>query len=725
MFRILEIIFSIILLVGLIYYFKKIKGKSNKFTAYLSVVLVISSMCSGILVESMPVVYENLIEPLHFAIYVVTIILLLAVALSIHRKIGNEKTVKLTCGIWALVGSLMFFMNMEFTERSGYNTTCLFVDFFKSFSTHGANSILPCLLFPLLYKMYIKISKIYKQKYYSVKGTLCIMIPAGFFAGFMVLGSAFDIDDTLNAIFDNELQIAKALFLLIGFWALFFFVITWMFHFLDELDLCKKVEKKHCRPIQWYISSLQKRPFITAFVTLWIVYIPYIIASYPGIYMADCPHIFRLVFEKYPLDNAHPIMYTLLFKICLKIGINLFNSINVGTFIYSLLQITFVILVVSLAIKIISDRASYKIIMLLLGYYAFYPRINSYMMLMTKDIICAVFMLAFIVAVYILSTKKRSLLIYVILGVSDLGAVLFRHDQVYIIAISMILIAFLIKDFRKQAVVIAIGTLTFFMVWNNVLLVKLEIPSTKPWGNPNVGSILSSIMVQQTARCVRASGEQFTDEEKEVISAVFDFDALAKDYDPRKMADNAVNTIKSETTSADWKDYEKIWFKMFFKYPKIYIESILNFKYQLFYPFEFDDYISTYWYSSWNVDKIISELGMVEDGGWIPYEITYPESLDEFRIKYEAFREGFFLMPIINIIFKSSTFIWCLFIWFAYCIYHKDKRSIAVMMPLLVMVLVLIAGPTNGYYFRYQYPYALCLPIVIVLGLIEKSFNNE
>ena len=48
------------------------------------------------------------------------------------------------------------------------------------------------------------------------------------------------------------------------------------------------------------------------------------------------------------------------------------------------------------------------------------------------------------------------------------------------------------------------------------------------------------------------------------------------------------------------------------------------------------------------------------------------------------------------------------------------------MLPALALILVLIAGPTNARYFRYLYPYALCLPALIALGLtIEKRLPDQ
>ena len=101
---------------------------------------------------------------------------------------------------------------------------------------------------------------------------------------------------------------------------------------------------------------------------------------------------------------------------------------------------------------------------------------------------------------------------------------------------------------------------------------------------------------------------------------------------------------------------------------------------------------------------------------------SYPRGISlDFRVKCQNLRESFFRMPIFNLLYTTSSYFWMLFIWFAYCILRNNKIAVATMMPLLVMILVLLAGPSNGMYFRYSYPYALCLLVIIVFGLLTAN----
>ena len=269
----------------------------------------------------------------------------------------------------------------------------------------------------------------------------------------------------------------------------------------------------------------------------------------------------------------------------------------------------------------------------------------------------------------------------------------------------------MMRDFRKQIGLLLAGTLCFAISWNSLLLPALDIPQDKPWTNSNTG-ILTFIMVQQTARYLRDAGDEITDEEGMVLSAYFDCDKLVNKYTPDDRSDGAVSAIRKSATEDDWKNYKLIWFKMFFKHPEIYIEAILHLKYDHLYPC-----IGNFQKYSWSISEM-SRINNEIPG--LPTEVFYPDSLAEFRIGYEALRESFSRIPILNAPFMTSSYLWTLFIWFAYCICRKKRSAAAILMPFLMLVLVLIAGPTNARFFRYLYPYVLGLPITIVLGLREE-----
>lgn len=646
--------------------------------------------------------------------YILMVVSALGLAFFLTVKLEKEQLIKLICISLSAIAALTFFLKMGLTARSGNDLCAFFVDFNQSFTS--GNFLLSIVLVPMFYKACTFCIGIYRRRFTAVKSTICISVPAGIFAVFMVIGNAFASDGTLRPIFENELQIAKSLFGLIGYFAFFFCGIIWIFNCLDHTDICLASEKKHWKPIQTYLDHLKKRPFITAFVTLFILYIPYIVVTYPALLMGDAPHQIRLIYGIFPLDNAHPITHTMFLGLCVKMGCALFGSVNIGFFIYSMLQFLFVIITVACVVKLlISIHVSESVSAILILYYIIHPRIQNYMFLLTKDVINALFLLIFIVSLYMLLTQKQSMLLYIILGISDFGALLFRNDSSYIIIISLVLIFLFMKDYKKQIAVIAVCTLCFTMFWNKAILPLLGVSKFKKTGPSNMSYILVSTMVQQTGRYLRDAGDEVTEEEKAAISAYFEYDKLIKSYTPNK-SDKSAWTIKKEASKEDMKNYMSVWFKMFFKHPEIYIEATLHHKYDFLYPCVIDGYGY-----AWSADRMVYTNQVVPE----MLTISYPKILYDARMNYEALRESIFSIPVINIPKMTSTYFWTLFIWLFYCIYRKNKTAIAIMMPLLILVLSILAGPDGARYFRYMYPYALCLPIVILLGLCNPKEQDS
>ena len=106
-------------------------------------------------------------------------------------------------------------------------------------------------------------------------------------------------------------------------------------------------------------------------------------------------------------------------------------------------------------------------------------------------------------------------------------------------------------------------------------------------------------------------------------------------------------------------------------------------------------------------------------------EFKYPASLSELRNECWSMRAAFFKLPLVNLLCTTSIYFWIMFIWLAYCIFKKDKLSIITMGPLLFLVLMLLAGPSNGSYYRYTCPYFVGLFVVILLGLVNSEGNKR
>lgn len=116
----------------------------------------------------------------------------------------------------------------------------------------------------------------------------------------------------------------------------------------------------------------------------------------------------HLLSDSVYLSSHHPITHTLLIHVFLQFGNSVFHSFNIGIFLFALLQFLFMLTAISFAVRLIVVETSLhiKYVFLVMLYYILSPRIQSYMFLITKDVIYSVFLLYFMCALYLVIHKQ-------------------------------------------------------------------------------------------------------------------------------------------------------------------------------------------------------------------------------------------------------------------------------------------------------------------------------
>lgn len=277
----------------------------------------------------------------------------------------------------------------------------------------------------------------------------------------------------------------------------------------------------------------------------------------------------------------------------------------------------------------------------------------------------------------------------------------------------MIIALILQKGFRKQCAIVAVAALCFNFMWNSVLLPAWEI-------TPGSRREMLSIPFQQTARYVRDAPEDITEEEKAAISAVLDFDKIGEVYNP-VLSDPVKVTFNEKCTTEELMEYFKVWFRMLWKHPGIYIQATMNNKYEMFFPsakmFDYFPYATSE-----------NRMNMYNDYyDQTDFDFHYPDTYTTQRNNYELLREKIYRLPILSTMMIPAAYTWTLFVWLFYCIRKKNNTSISLMLPLFVQMLIIIAGPCNGSYIRYLYPYIICVPLLMFIGnkLLHKDAGEK
>ena len=141
-----------------------------------------------------------------------------------------------------------------------------------------------------------------------------------------------------------------------------------------------------------------------------------------------------------------------------------------------------------------------------------------------------------------------------------LGVMMLRQNGMYVVAFSLPVLL-LEKDRRKRrkTALLFCGAIVLYLSYTHILFPALDI-------TPGSRREMLSVPFQQTARYVRDYADEVTEEERDAIDRVLDYDTIGEVYDPN-ISDPVKKTFNEDADSEDLKAYFKVWFQMFLKHP--------------------------------------------------------------------------------------------------------------------------------------------------------------
>lgn len=537
----------------------------------------------------------------------------------------------------------------------------------------------------------------YKKYYINKKHDFIIL--SILLSIFMIIGESFHISGSFALISKNIELILIAIIRFIGYYLIFNFLINVLFDYILKVK-----PKKFKNKIYEFI--FEKHSFILPLIILIICYLPYIIAFYPGILSPDPSNQIKMFFHietKYLdyavlldpnvyITNHHPVLHTVILGGLTKIG-DLIGNVNIGIFMYSILQISVVVSTLSFTIsymKKINTPSIIRIITLII--YALVPVFPFYAMSVVKDVIfnCLVIIYSILIFDFIkfksnLSIKKMIMIIILLLLI-----MMFRNNGIYAVILSMPLLIIFIKNNRIKLSIIFVISITLFELYTKVLFPYLKITP---------GSIreVLSVPFQQTARYVKYYGDTLNDKEINIIDKVLGISDLGERYEPEK-ADAVKNNFNKYTTNDDLKEYFSVWFNGLLKRPKVYFEATLHNTYGYFYPNK------TSWYIYYKYDERLIDSG-------INYHYN---NLNSLRSILSGYGTSFPYIPFIGLIVNIAFCNWIILISIFILIKLKKHKYIIFLMPIISLILVCFVSPVNAY-FRYALGVVFSIPIVLAI----------
>ena len=528
-----------------------------------------------------------------------------------------------------------------------------------------------------------------------------------FLSLFLLIGVSFDMYQSLE-LFIRHFELILTIFIVLIL--IFNKIIFYLFNKLDNLSVIKDSNTNKI------ILLFKNHTFLLSFIFIITCWLIYMIAFYPCIMSPD-PSFQILQFlgidNKYSyysvlldnnmiITNHHPITHTILIGICTSIGL-LFSNVNIGLFIYSIIQTVILILTLSYTIcfmKKLKVSVKYQLICLII--YAVVPVFPFYAMSPVKDVIFGCLIILYIIAIsrFVIFKENinvfksiKTLLLFVLIF-------LFRNNGIHIIILSFPLLLLMKSEARTKLFIILITTLGLYYSYKNILLPYYKI-------TPASIREMLSIPFQQTARYALYYKEDIYDEERVVIDKILGYDTLAFRYNPEK-SDSVKNEFNRFSTKDDLMKYFKVWFAQFLRHPLVYIEATLNNTYGYFYPFRVN------WYIYHRENPVLKS-----------YNIDYHfNDFSNLRKHLTDFGELFIFIPILGLIVNIGFSTWILFFMISYLIYRKKYREIVCFSPAIVVLLVCMASPVNTY-FRYALPNIFAMPVMVAifLHIVREKFK--
>lgn len=370
------------------------------------------------------------------------------------------------------------------------------------------------------------------------------------------------------------------------------------------------------------------------------------------------------------MNNHHPVLHTLLLGSCFKIG-HVLGSDNLGIFIYVILQYSLVCFAIATGIKYLKKlQLPYWVRMGILAFYMLTPIYVNYAILTTKDVIYSVCLLWFTLYLADLLMENgepfyKNMKNALGFAISCFGCVFFRHNGIYILVLTLALIAIIGKKYRKFSVISIVSMVVVLMLVNSVIYPALKITG----GSRRE---VLSIPLQQTARYISEHGEDLTQEEYEIINKVIDVEFCKFHYEPT-FADPVKATFHEDVTSEDLHAYLVTWFKMFWKHPGFYVQGLIN-------PEGFDIH---------HISQIHSLSTLIE------LCIGVCNNL-----------------PIVSLFHTSAFYSWILII-ITIWMWAKNRKTLILICPMLLSLLVCLVSPLNGTSdMRYMFPIVFQMPVM-------------
>lgn len=513
------------------------------------------------------------------------------------------------------------------------------------------------------------------------------------FAVFMLLGASYRSLGSWDQCFGSGLNFIKSAVAFTGYVILFRSILQEVFILLESLNT---LQDGRSSLLQWLFGS---KCFFRVYCIIFLMWLPFILASYPGGSCVDVSYQIKEVLGEVPFSTQQPLVHTLLVGGCVKLGYLLFHSYNAGLFFYILLQSFVFAGILAYSVETLRKRkVSNLFLAVCMAIYGIVPMYANFASMAIKDTLFTAFVLLYVVfmAEFLWEFQMEGQLSVrsgAGMAIAALSAMLFRNNGIYVVLTGMAaLMVFLWKQRRKVCTtavrkMIFAGTLCLTFA----LYAFISAGLSRMLHAENVGSReMLSLPLQQTARYAMLHREETTDEERQAIEAVLgDYGSLGETYNP-DISDPVKSRFSSEASSEELAAYFKAWAAQFFKHPDTYVQAVFHGAYGWFYP---------------GVNNSVRYEGL------LPI-FHRPVLLAGIERRLNGWYDFWDSLPLLGLLENAGFYTWSLFVFIAFAHRKGEGKGLVLSMPACISLLICIASPAFFLHIRYAFPIMFIMPFL-------------
>lgn len=531
------------------------------------------------------------------------------------------------------------------------------------------------------------------------------MLPLAALLGlFTLTGLSMEASDSLAFLYSGLVCLAKAAAVWAGYAVLIYFCLRAVFYGLDQLAASPGRSRKGAG----WLKTASPKTVLCSMGVILLCWLPYYICLFPGASNSDTWWQLEQVTGAQPLNAGHPLLHTFLQSGLILAGKALLGSWNVGVFLAVLVQSLSMAAVLAYSVHFLVRLNVRPVLLgLLLALYGLVPTFPRSATILMKDTPYSFSVLLFTV-----------LVLEAVLLPQQFAAKRYKKPLAA-------LAAFLVCTMRYNGPVLLIGVLLFSgpALWKTAkssraraaLAAWLVLPLVLGYGisaglkalpgveqaNPNE---TLSVPLQQTGRFVRDFGDEVTDEEREVIDRVVQYNQLAEVYTPW-LADPIKSYINREdATDADRAAYRQVWMAQTLRHPVNALEAFVNLNYGWVYP---------------GVTNPCWSYSPVADNDYV----TRPAVLDRLEALLDK-ADFAFLLPVTSWFENLGLAAWGLLALGAWLSARRVKGLGGALSMQYLTLLMCLFGPVFFGHGRYGWPLLFCWPVLLAAAIFAARRNG-